>query len=265
MRFEFATATRIIFGSGTLREAGAIAAEFGRRILVVTRTSSDDAKRLMDDLTARGLGVSALTAHGEPTVETIREGVRFAKDKGCDVVVGMGGGSVIDTGKAIAALLTNEGELLGYLEIIGKGQAPTRAAAPYIAIPTTAGTGSEVTRNAVLTSREHRVKVSLRSPWMLPRVALVDPALTYTMPPQVTASTGLDALTQVIEPYVSNKPNALTDPLCREGMRRAARSLRLAYEHGGDAQAREDMALTSLYGGLALANGKLGAVHGFVL
>ena len=118
-------------------------------------------------------------------------------------------------------------------------------------------------RNAVLRSPQHRVKVSLRSPLMLPRLALVDPELTHTMPPEVTASTGLDALTQVMEPYVSNKANPLTDALCREGMRRAARSLRRAYEHGDDAAAREDMALVSLFGGLALTNAGLGAVHGF--
>jgi len=134
-------------------------------------------------------------------------------------------------------------------------------------VPTTAGTGTEVTRNAVLASPEHRVKVSLRSPLMLPRLALVDPELTHTLPPPVTASTGLDALTQVVEPFVSHRANPLTDAICREGMRRAARSLRRAYESAGepgdDAAAREDMALTSLFGGLALANAKLGAAHGF--
>jgi alcohol dehydrogenase class IV len=160
-------------------------------------------------------------------------------------------------------MLTNPGELLDYLEVIGRGQTLTQPPAPCIAIPTTAGTGAEVTRNAVLGSPEHRVKVSLRSPLMLPRLALIDPELTHSMPPAVTASTGLDALTQVLEPYVSNAANPMTDAICREGLRRAARSLRQAYENGNDAAAREDMALTSLFGGLALANAKLGAVHGF--
>jgi alcohol dehydrogenase class IV len=178
-------------------------------------------------------------------------------------VIGLGGGSVLDTGKAIAALLTNGGDPLDYLEVIGRGQSITQPAAPYIAIPTTAGTGAEVTRNAVLGSPEHRVKVSLRSPYMLPRLALVDPELTLTMSPPVTASTGLDALTQLIEPYVSPKANPLTDALCLDGMHRAARSLRRAYTHGDDLTAREDMALASLFGGLALANARLGAVHGF--
>ncbi len=214
-------------------------------------------------MTEQGVSYTAFTVSGEPTTETARQGTQQARQAGCDFVIGLGGGSVLDTGKAIAALLTNGGDPLDYLEVIGRGQPLTQPAAPYIAIPTTAGTGAEVTRNAVLGSPEHRVKVSLRSPLMLPRLALIDPDLTHTMPPSITASTGLDALTQVMEPYVSNKANPLTDALCLEGMRRAARSLRRAYENGADPSAREDMALASLFGGLALANAKLGAVHGF--
>jgi alcohol dehydrogenase class IV len=179
------------------------------------------------------------------------------------MVISFGGGSAIDAGKAIAALLTNGGAPLDYLEVIGRGQPITEPAAPMIAIPTTAGTGAEVTRNAVLASPEHHVKVSLRSPLMLPRLAVVDPTLTHTVPPEITASTGLDAFTQVLEPYVSLKANPLTDAICREGLWRAAQALRYVYEHGDDAEAREDMAMVSLFGGLALANAKLGAVHGF--
>ena len=263
MRFEFATATRIIFGRGTLREAGPIAAEMGSRALLVTGRSTERAAPLLDALTAQGIEAVTFTVSGEPTTEVARQGTERARAADCDLVIGFGGGSVLDSGKAIAALLTNGGVPLDYLEVIGQGKPLTQPAAPYIAIPTTAGTGAEVTRNAVLLSPEHRVKVSLRSPLMLPRLALVDPELTYSLPPGVTASTGLDALTQVMEPYVSLKANPLTDALCREGMRRAARSLRRAYEYGDDPAAREDMALTSLFGGLALANAKLGAVQGF--
>jgi len=169
----------------------------------------------------------------------------------------------MDTGKAIAAMLTNSGELEDYLEVVGRGKPLTLPPVPYIAIPTTAGTGAEVTRNAVLRVPEHGVKVSMRSPLMLPRLAVVDPALTHSMPPSVTASTGLDALTQLMEVYVSNKANPLTDGICREGLKRAGRSLRKAYDDGSDQAAREDMALASLFSGLALANAKLGAVHGF--
>jgi len=174
----------------------------------------------------------------------------------------MGGGSTLDTGKAVAALFTNPGDIYDHLEIIGKGQPLEKPSATYIAIPTTAGTGSEVTRNAVIKVPEKRVKVSLRSPYMLPQIAVVDPELAYSLPPSVTASTGMDALTQLIEPFVCNSPTPLTDALCRDGIARAARSLRRACEDGKDAAAREGMSLASLFGGMALANARLGAVHG---
>jgi alcohol dehydrogenase class IV len=147
--------------------------------------------------------------------------------------------------------------------VIGRGQTLSQAGLPVIAVPTTAGSGAEVTRNAVLAAAEHRVKVSLRSPMMLPRLALVDPELTYDLPFGITASTGMDALTQLIEPFVSNKANPLVDSFCREGIARAAGSLRRVTQNGEDHAARRDMALASLFGGLALANAKLGAVHGF--
>jgi alcohol dehydrogenase class IV len=263
MRFEFATATRIVFGAGALKNIGPLAAEMGGCALVVTGQSPARAERLLAALSAQGIAYSVFSVSGEPTVDVARRGVQQARETGCNLVIGFGGGSTLDTAKAVAGLLTNSGDLFDYLEVIGKGQPLSRPAAPMIAIPTTAGTGSEVTRNAVLDSPEHRVKVSLRSPLMLPRLALVDPELTYSLPPAVTASTGLDALTQVTEPYVSIRANPLTDAICREGMGRAARSLRRAYEHGDDPAAREDMALASLFGGLALANAGLGAVHGF--
>ena len=263
MRFEFATATRIIFGAGTLGEIGPLAAEMGERALVVTGHTVARGAALLDGLAAQGIDYVTFSVAGEPTTEVARLGTQRAREENCDLVIGFGGGSVLDTGKAVAALLTNGGDPLDYLEVIGRGLPLTQPSAPCIAIPTTAGTGAEVTRNAVLASPEHRVKVSLRSPLMLPRLALVDPELTHSMPPEVTASTGLDALTQVMEPYVSKRSNPLTDALCREGMRCAARSLRRAYEQGDDAAAREDMMLASLFGGLALANAKLGAVHGF--
>jgi alcohol dehydrogenase class IV len=262
MRFEFSTATKIIFGLGTLREAGPLAKESGTRALVVTGSNSQRAEPLLSSLRATGVDAILFAVRGEPEVKTVQIGTELAKREGCDLVISLGGGSAIDTGKAIAAMLTNAGDLLDYLEIIGRGKALTKASAPFIAIPTTAGTGAEVTRNAVLASPEHRLKVSLRSPLMLPKVALVDPELTYDLPPAITASTGLDALTQLIEPYVCSRANPMTDVLCVEGIRRA-RSLRKAFENGQDLSAREDMALASLLGGLALANAGLGAVHGF--
>ncbi len=262
MRFEFATATQIIFGPHTVNEVAPLAAGLGRRALLVTGATPERAAPLMQQLQEQGVEVTTFSFSGEPTTAVVSAGTRQAREAGCDLVIGLGGGSVLDAGKAIAALLTNGGEPLDYLEVIGRGQPITRPAAPYIAIPTTAGTGSEVTKNAVLASPEHRVKASMRSPFMLPRLAVVDPTLSHTTPPSVTAGAGLDALTQLIEPYLSNKANPMTDVLCCEGMRRVARSLRRAYQNGDDAEAREDMALASLFGGMALANAALGAVHG---
>jgi alcohol dehydrogenase class IV len=263
MKFEFATATRIVFGPGTLGEAAAAAKQMGSRALVVTGSSPARAARLLANLRAAGADCQTLSVAGEPTVEAVRQGVEQARAENRDVVIALGGGSAIDAGKAIAALLGNPGDPLDYLEVIGRGQPLARPSAPFIAIPTTSGTGSEVTRNAVLGSPEHRVKASLRSALMLPRLALVDPELTLGLPPAVTASTGLDALTQLIEPYVSVRANAMTDMFCLEGMRRAAAALPRAFHNGADIEARSDMALASLLGGLALANAGLGAAHGF--
>jgi alcohol dehydrogenase class IV len=258
MRFEFATATRIIFGEGTAATLPELVRSFGTRPFVVTGSSGERAAWLVSALSAEVFAV-----HGEPTVELVREGVRRVREADCDVVVAMGGGSVIDAGKAIACIATNGGDPLEFLEVVGKGRAIEAAPLPFIAVPTTAGTGSEVTRNSVLSSPEHGVKASLRSPMMLPRVALVDPELTYSLPPSVTANTGLDALTQLIEPYVSTRSNPLTDALCVDGIGRVAGALGRVYRDGGDREARREMALASLFGGLALANSGLGVIHGF--
>lgn len=263
MRFEFATANRILFSPGAVNEAGKVVSTFGNRALVLAGASAVRSSVLLEQLAAAKITATLLPVTGEPTVEGVKQGAERALSDHCDVIVGFGGGSVIDSAKAIAALTANGGEPLDYLEVIGKGKPLTKTSLPCIAIPTTAGAGTEVTRNAVLMSPEHKVKVSLRSASMLPRVAIVDPDLTISLPPSVTASTGMDALAQLIEPYVSTKANPITDAFCREGMHRAARALRRAYEHGDDRGAREDMACASLFGGLALANSGLGAVHGF--
>ncbi len=263
MRFEFATASRIIFGPGTLKEVGASARSFGARPLVVTGRNPARAAKLLDLLAGDGLPAATFAVAGEPSTDCVLAGVKQAREAGCDLVIGFGGGSALDAAKAIAALLGNDGDLLDYLEVIGRARPLPRPGVPCLALPTTAGTGAEVTRNSVLASPEQRVKVSLRSPFLLPRVAIIDPELTHGLPPDVTATTGLDALTQLIEPYVCNRANPLVDALCVEGLRRAAYSLRRACEHGDEPGPREDMALASLFGGLALANAGLGAVHGF--
>ena len=262
MRFEFATATRVIFGAGVIREAGPSARSMGTRALVVTSQHPGRAEPLLADLRAQGVGYAMYSFAGEPTTAVVRQATLAAREAACDLVIGFGGGSVLDAGKAIAALLANGGDPLDYMEIVGLGKPLALPSRPFVAIPTTAGTGTEVTRNAVLASPEHRVKASMRSPLMLPALALVDPTLTYTLPPTVTASTGMDALTQLVEPYVSARANPLTDALCLDGISRVARSLLRAYDQGDDAAAREDMALASLFGGFALANAGLGAAHG---
>ncbi len=258
MRFEFATATRIVFGEGTAASLPELVRDLGTRPLLVTGGSPERTAAFASALSAETFAVA-----GEPTVDSVREGAARASNADCDVVLSIGGGSVIDAGKAIAILATNGGEPLEFLEVVGKGRAIASAALPFIAVPTTAGTGSEVTRNAVLGSPKHGLKASLRSPLMLPRVALVDPELTYALPPSITAYTGMDALTQLIEPYVSSRANPLVDAICVEGLRHVAGALRRAYHDGGDRKARRDMALASLFGGLALANAGLGVVHGF--
>lgn len=263
MRFEFATATRILFGPGTLSEVAPAARTMGRRALLVTGRAQSRVAPLVAQLKEVGVACYGCIVDGEPTVEFVRRSVEFARHEKCDVVIGFGGGSALDAGKAVAALLTNPGDLEDYLEVVGKGQALAAPSAPFIAVPTTSGTGTEVTRNAVLASTDHRVKVSMRSPLMLARLAVVDPELTYTLPAEITARTGLDALTQLIEPYVSARANPMTDGFCLEGMKRVSRSLRRAYREGQDKAAREDMSVAALLGGLALANAGLGVVHGF--
>jgi alcohol dehydrogenase class IV len=262
-RFEFATATRILFGEGVVGEAGAAAAVMGRRALVVTGDRVDRAASLLRSLAAAGVTVAPLRVSGEPSIDSIASGTAYARGEACDLVVAVGGGSAIDAGKALAALLTNPGAPLDYLEVVGRGQPLRQPSAPFIAAPTTAGTGSEVTRNAVLAAPERGVKASLRSPYMLPRLALVDPELTLDLPPALTASTGLDALTQLIEPYVSVRANPMTDLYAVDGLRTAADALPRAWANGADRPARRGMCWASLLGGLSLANAGLGAVHGF--
>ncbi len=261
-RWEFATAGRIVFGRGAARDAPATAAAYGTRVLVVTGATRARAEWLVSGLAALGASPSVIVAAGEPHARFVADAARFAIREAIEVVVAVGGGSAIDAGKAAAALATNGGDIFEYLEVVGRGRPLQVPPLPLVAIPTTAGTGSEVTRNAVVAVPDQRVKVSLRSPLMLPRVAIVDPELTCSVPPEVTAFTGLDALTQNIEPFLSPRATPLTDAICREGILRAVRSLRTAVRDGQHAGAREDMAMASLCGGLALANAGLGAVHG---
>jgi len=262
MKFEFASAGRIVFGPGCLNEALGAVRDIGRRALVVTGRDATRADPVLRRLRELGITATTLSITGEPSVETAVSGVEQGREFGAELVLGFGGGSALDAAKAVAALLANPGDPLEYLEVVGAGKPLRAPALPCVAIPTTAGTGSEVTKNAVLASTGHRVKVSLRHASMLPRLAIVDSDLTLSVPPHVTAATGLDALTQCIEPYLSHWASPMTDALALEGISWGAQSLERAYRNGSDSEARRGMALTSLFGGLALANAKLGAVHG---
>lgn len=261
--FEFSSAGRIVFGSGSAKSVGERARALGARALLITGNDRERAAPLEARLRHAGLELLALGVKGEPRVQDALSAVEAGRSFGAELVVACGGGSAIDLGKATAALLANDRDPLEFLEVVGRGKPLLRPALPVVAVPTTAGTGAEVTKNAVLAASEQRVKASLRHDSMLPAVALVDPELTRSMPPALTAATGLDALTQCLEPFVSCLANPLTDALALEGMKRGARSLRRAFHDGSDLGAREDMALCSLFGGLSLANAKLGAVHGF--
>ena len=261
--FEFATAGRILFGSGARRNLGDILAGLGTRVLVVGGASRRHDGWLEPLLAAHGLVRADFGVTGEPTLDTARVGAAAARAAGCDVVLGVGGGSVLDAAKAIAALATQAGDVLDYLEVIGAARPLAAPPLPCVAVPTTAGTGAEVTKNAVLASPDHAVKASLRGPALLPRAAVIDPELALSLPPPVTAATGLDALAQLIEPFVTVKRQPLTDAVCHAGLARVAWALRRACDHPADLAAREAMSLASLCGGIALANAGLGAVHGF--
>lgn len=266
MQFEFMTAGRIIFGRGVFQQIGKHSAEQGRNILIVRGGNhleqSGTLKRLQSELDSCQLKQTFCTVQGETTPAAVAVVLECARKNDCDALIGLGGGSVIDTAKAAASLLTNGGDLLDYLEGIGRGQQLTKPALPLIAVPTTAGTGSEVTKNAVITVAEKKAKVSLRSPHLIPPIALVDPQLTDHLPPAITASTGLDALSQLIEAYVSKKTNPVTDSLALTGIRLSARSLQQVFQNGQDQAGRDDLALAALLSGICLANAGLGAIHG---
>ncbi|ADG73447.1 iron-containing alcohol dehydrogenase [Cellulomonas flavigena DSM 20109] len=250
---EFVTAGRVVLGAGTAADVPGLVAGLGERVLVVAGRSAD---------------VSALTGatvhrhRGEPDVESVRAAVAVARDVRPDVVVGWGGGSVLDLAKCVAVLAPGTSDVLDHLEVVGRGLPLPDAALPVVAVPTTAGTGAEVTANAPVRVPQRGVKASLRGRGMLPAVAVVDPLLTLACPPALTAASGVDALTQCLEAFTTPFATPLTDPLARDGLVRAGRSLRRVVEHGDDVDARTDLSVAALLSGMALANAKLGAVHG---
>jgi alcohol dehydrogenase class IV len=261
MHFDFATSARIAFGPGVSQDLPVLVERFGQKGMLIA-DSKDRAAWIENGLRKAKIDFCFLLVVSEPKLDDVLLAIRIIIKEQPQFIIAYGGGAAIDTGKAAGVLSANPGSPFDYLEIVGSGRSLTRPPLPLIAVPTTAGTGSEVTRNAVINIPEKHVKVSLRSPWMLPSLALVDPALTCSLPPFLTASTGMDALTQLIEPFVCNSPNPMVDAFCRDAIPRAAKTLPQAYKNGSDLEAREGMSYSSLLGGLALANARLGAVHG---
>ncbi len=259
--FAFATATQILFGRGQAGSAADRVAAMGLHVLLIHGANAARSGWLLTALQARGCDVSRFAVAGEPDMAMVQAGVDQARAAGAQVVVALGGGAVIDAGKAIAALVPATRPMLDHLEVVGRGLPLDQPPLPFVAIPTTAGAGAEVTRNAVIAVPDQRRKVSLRDARMLPRLAIIDPALTDHCPRAVTLASGLDAMTQVIEPYVCTRANPMTDALCADAIPRGLTALRRLMD-GEDAAARDDMAWVSLCGGLALANAGLGAVHG---
>lgn len=265
MRFAFRTAGQVVFGPGEGRAGPDVAASFGRRVLLVTGSASLERSGRLEEVLDRlaGAGAEAIRypVAGEPELATIDLGAELCREAGCECVLAVGGGAVVDTGKAVAAVATSGGATLDYLEEVGAGRELTRPPLPVVAVPTTAGTGSEATRNSVIRVPGLAVKRSLRNDLLLPRVAIIDPELSATAPVAVAAAAGLDALTHLVEAYVSTGANPMTDAVIRPGIRLSIQGLN-ALAHGGDPESAAKRALAALWGGIALANAGLGAVHG---
>jgi len=259
--FSFQTSREIHFGRGISAQAATSIAKLGNSVFLVHGSDGKRAQWLVAALRQSGLNCHSFTCPHEPDTALIEAGVESARTQRASVIVALGGGAAIDAGKAIAALVPSDRPMMDHLEVVGKGLPLVHAPLPFVAIPTTSGTGTEVTRNAVISVPEHHRKVSLRDARMLPDLAFVDPALTDNTPRAITLASGLDAVTQVIEPYISKASNRMTDALCREAIPLGLRAL-TALMQGEVQAARDDMAWVSLCGGLALANAGLGAVHG---
>lgn len=270
MNFVFRMTPEVLFGPGTVDRAAEKAAQFGRRVLLVTGAASLERTgvlgRIEQGLAAAGCTAVRWTVSHEPDVALADEGARLCRAEGCEVVLAVGGGSVLDAGKAVAALATNEGSALDYLEDVpvGGGRSVTARPLPLICVPTTAGTGSEVTRNAVLKIPAFALKRSMRSDLMVPRVAVVDPTLLHSAPLPVAAAAGMDALTHLLEAYTSRNATPMTDAVALPGIRLAVGALRAMAKGRVTDSTWEEISLASLWGGIALANAGLGAVHGLV-
>jgi len=257
--YSFLTPPEILFGHDESAKTLDIARRFGSRLFLVTGGRSFETLAVAKLL----FGIPRWSVSGEPDVATVDDAVKQCREAGADVVVAVGGGSALDTAKAVAAMATHEGSIRDYLEQVGDREL-TKPPLPCVAVPTTAGTGSEATKNSVIRVPDLKVKRSLRHDLLIPRVAIVDPDLSAVAPRSVAASAGLDAFTHLLEGYVSSGATPMTDALALPGIRKAARGLRTLAEGKPTAESQESMSLASLWGGIVLANAGLGAVHGLV-
>jgi len=260
--FSFSSPQTILFGRGQSQETARLAKEFGGNVLIVHGANAERAAWLIMSCHAAGLVTKEIACKNEPSLHEIERALFAMNGFHPAVVIALGGGSVIDFGKALAALIPCDGPAIRYLEVVGDGSTLEHPPVPMIALPTTAGTGAEVTKNAVISLPEQNLKVSLRDPRMIPKVAIVDASLMQDAPKRVALSAGLDAVTQVIEPYLSVKANSMTDAICRAAIPVGLRALRDVVENSSS-DSWDEMAWVSTCGGLALANAGLGAVHGF--
>lgn len=266
MDFSFLTAHKIVFKQNAILELKDHIDSLGTNFMIVVdpffadSPTMEQVKKQMDEMGKKCTVYSKVAS--EPTVEQVDEVAGIAIENGCDAVMSIGGGSNIDVGKAVAALITNGTPAIDYMEYVGKGKKVTKEPVPFIAVPTTSGTGSEVTKNAVLGSSVQTFKRSMRSDMMIANLSIIDPVLSAGCPKKVTANSGIDAMTHLIEAYTTWRATPISDGLALKGIELAGKYLQRAYDDGSDMEAREGMAAASLMGGMAFANSGLGAAHG---
>lgn len=260
---EFRMPKSVLYGRNSLEKLGEQSKKLGKRAFIVTDTIMEKlgyVEKCIQQLNKKSITVSTYNkVDAEPTNIHVLEALSLCKEEKCDFIIGIGGGSCIDAAKAVAVLYTNGGEVEDYVQ---KDIEIENNPLPLIAIPTTSGTGSEVTSVAVITNKKTDVKMMMKHPSFIPKVAIIDPVLTSSLPPQITAATGIDALCHAIEAYISKVSQPLTDVLALSAIESIMKYLRIAYEDGRNMEAREAMMIASLQAGIAFSNASVTLVHG---
>ena len=259
--FQFMTSTRIVFGEGAMSDSLSLLNQFGYSVLLVTGQDQQRSQPLEQYFKQQGMRYQRLVIKGEPLIAMVEELAAMGRIFCPDMVIGIGGGSVLDVAKSLAALIPNQGCVYDYVDVVGRNVPLQVKSLPSIAIPTTAGTGAEVSKSAVLQSAQEQVKVNLSNVELFPDLAIIDPTLTYGMDAVLSGYCGMDAFTHLMEAYVCGEPNPLTDMICEEGLRRIAMSILPACKDD-HYPSRSNMAFAAMLGGMASSNVKLGAAHG---